>query len=173
MKRSREPRAPRRPLQFVRLKNTKVVGFTLDVNARRADGSKIVKIVVHNGIFIVGGGLRRRIAGLDVPLLPSGPGVMVRIMPDSRSGSVQVFLDKETNPRFSVIDDTFLSGRVGSFDETGYLASSGWTHSMQSAQLPVRRKFLAGSSAMLICRLRCLVLSLAEGRNLGLDKNDN
>lgn len=146
MKRSREPGVPRRPLQFVRLKDTKVGSFTLDVKVRRAGGSLIVvfnyvdtlhfyyvhlsqdpgvKIDVHNGIFIVDGGPRRRIAGLNAsPALPDRSWHDVRIMRDIRSGSIQVFLDKETNPRFSVIDNTFLSGQVGlgSFDETGDFA---------------------------------------------------
>jgi hypothetical protein len=42
MKRSREPTVPRRPLQFVRLKDTKVGSLTLDVKVRRTGGSIIV-----------------------------------------------------------------------------------------------------------------------------------
>jgi hypothetical protein len=143
MKRSREPGVPRRPLQFARLKGVKVGNFTLNVRVRRSAGSMIVvfnyvdtlhfyyahlskdpgtKIAVHNGIFIVDGGDRRRIGGLDAsPALPDLSWHDVRIVRDVRSGSIQVFLDKQTTPRFSAVDHTFASGQVGlgSFDETG------------------------------------------------------
>jgi hypothetical protein len=146
MKRSRDPGVPRRPLQFIRLKGAKVGSFTLNVKVRRAGGSMIVvfnyvdtlhfyyvhlskdpgtKVDVHNGIFIVDGGPRRRIAGLEAsPALPDLVWHDVRIVRDVRSGSIQVFLDKETSPRFSVIDHTFTDGQVGlgSFDETGDFA---------------------------------------------------
>lgn len=146
MKRPRDPGVPRRPLQFVRLKGAKVGSFTLDVKVRRAGGSMIVvfnyvdtlhfyyvhlsedpgtKIAVHNGIFIVDGGPRNRIAGLDAsPALPDRSWHDVRIIRDVQSGSIQVFLDKEATPRFSVVDHTFTAGQVGlgSFDETGDFA---------------------------------------------------
>jgi hypothetical protein len=146
MKRFGEPGVPRRPLQFARLKGVKVGSFTLDVRVRRLQGSMIVvfnyvdtlhfyyvhlskdpgtKIAVHNGIFIVDGGDRRRIAGLDAsPALPDLSWHDVRIVRDVRSGSIQVFVDKEPTPRFSVVDHTFTSGQVGigSFDETGDFA---------------------------------------------------
>jgi hypothetical protein len=146
MKRPRDPGIPRRPLQFVRLKGTKVGSFALDVKVRRAGGSMIVvfnyvdtlhfyyahlsqdpgtKVDVHNGIFIVDGGPRRRIAGLEAsPALPDRSWHDVRIVRDVRSGSIQIFLDKETKPRFSVVDRTFTNGQVGlgSFDETGDFA---------------------------------------------------
>jgi len=37
------------------------------------------------------------------------------------SGSIEVFVDDEPRPRFSIIDRTFTCGKVGlgSFDETG------------------------------------------------------
>jgi len=146
MKRSRPPGVPRRPLQFARLKGVKAGSFTLNVKVRRAGGSMIVvfnyvdtlhfyyvhlsvdpgtKVDVHNGIFIVDGGPRRRIAGLDAsPALPERSWQDVRIVRDLRSGSIQVFLDQETSPRFSVIDHTFTYGQIGlgSFDETGDFA---------------------------------------------------
>lgn len=146
MKRPRDPGVPRRPLQFVRLKSTEVGSFALDVKVRRAGGSMIVvfnyvdtlhfyyahlsqdpgtKVDVHNGIFVVDGGPRRRIAGLEAsPALPDRFWHDVRIVRDVPSGSIQVFLDKETKPRFSVIDHTFTNGQVGlgSFDETGDFA---------------------------------------------------
>jgi hypothetical protein len=146
MKRPRDPGIPRRPLQFVRLKGTKVGSFALDVKVRRGGGSMIVvfnyvdtlhfyyahlskdpgtKVDVHNGVFIVDGGPRRRIAGLEAsPALPDLSWHDVRIVRDVRSGSIQVFLDKDTEPRFSVVDHTFTYGQVGigSFDETGDFA---------------------------------------------------
>lgn len=146
MKRNREPGVPRRPLQFARLKGVKVGSFTLDVNVRRAGGSMIVvfnyvdtlhfyyvhlsenpgaQISVHNGIFIVNGGPRYRIAGLEAtPALPDRSWRNVRIVRNARTGSIQVFLDKQSQPKFSVIDRTFTCGQVGlgSFDETGDFA---------------------------------------------------
>jgi hypothetical protein len=146
MKRSREPGVPRRPMQFARLKGVKVGSFTLNVNVRRAGGSMIVvfdyvdtlhfyyvhlsenpgtQIAVHNGIFIVDGGDRRRIAGLDAAAaLPDRSWHHVRIVRNVSSGGIQVFLDNDTTPRFSVVDHTFTSGQVGlgSFDETGDFA---------------------------------------------------
>ena len=146
MKRSRPPGVPRRPLQFARLKGVKAGSFTLNVKVRRAGGSMIVvfnyvdtlhfyyvhlskdpgtEIAVHNGIFIVDGGPRRRIAGLDAsPALPDRSWHDVRIVRDLHTGSIQVFLDQETTPRFSVIDHTFTYGQIGlgSFDETGDFA---------------------------------------------------
>jgi hypothetical protein len=146
MKRSRPPGVPRRPLQFARLKGVKAGSFTLNVKVRRAGGSMIVvfnyvdtlhfyyahlskdpgvQVAVHNGIFIVDGGDRRRIAGLEAsPVLPDLSWHDVRIVRNVSSGLIQVFVDKETAPRFSVIDRTFTSGQVGvgSFDETGDFA---------------------------------------------------
>jgi hypothetical protein len=146
MKRSRPPGVPRRPLQFARLKNVKVGSFVLDVQVRRNGGSMIVvfnyvdtlhfyyvhlsrnpgtQIAVHNGIFIVDGGPRRRIAGLHAaPALPDRSWHEVRIVRDVRSGSIKIFLDRQGTPRFSVIDHTFDCGEIGlgSFDETGDFA---------------------------------------------------
>ena len=143
MKRNREPGVPRRPLQFARLRGVEVGSFILNVKVRRAGGSMIVvfnyvdtlhfyyvhlsenpgtEIAVHNGIFIVDGGDRRRIAGLDAAAaLPDRSWHDVRIVRNVFSGSTQVFLNKEANPRFSVLDRTFTRGQIGlgSFDETG------------------------------------------------------
>jgi hypothetical protein len=147
MKRSRPPGVPRRPLQFARLKGVKAGSFTLNVKVRRAGGSMIVvfnyvdtlhfyyvhfskdpgtQVAVHNGIFIVDGEDRRRIAGLEAsPALPDRSWHDVRIVRNVSSGLIQVFVDQETAPRFSVIDHTFTSGQVGvgSFDETGDFAN--------------------------------------------------
>lgn len=143
MKRNREPLVPRRPMQFARLKGVKVGSFTLNVNVRRSGGSMIIvfnyvdnlhfyyvhlsenpgtQISVHNGIFIVNGKPRYRIAGLHAaPALPDKQWHHVRIVRNGGTGSIQVFMDHEKQPRFSVIDHTFTCGQVGlgSFDETG------------------------------------------------------
>ena len=162
MKRSREPALPRRPLQFARLRGVEVGSFILNVKVRRAGGSMIVvfnyvdtlhfyyvhlsenpgtEIDVHNGIFIVDGGPSRRIAGLDAAAaLPDRSWHDVRIVRDVRSGSIQVFLNKETTPRFSVIDHTFTYGQIGlgSFDETGDFAN--FRLDSNDAQPPAGRK---------------------------------
>jgi hypothetical protein len=146
MKRSRPPGVPRRPLQFARLKGVKAGSFTLNVKVRRAGGSIIIvfnyvdtlhlyyvhlskdpgtEIAVHNGIFVVDGGDRRRIAGLEASAaLPDRSWHDVRVVRNGSSGLIQVFVDEQTAPRFSVIDHTFTSGEVGlgSFDETGDFA---------------------------------------------------
>ena len=146
MKRPRDPGVPRRPLQFALLKGVKAGSFTLDVNVRRAGHSMIIvfnyvdtlhfyyvhlsenpgtQISVHNGIFLVNGGPRYRIAGLHAaPALPDRSWHSVRIVRDVRTGSIQIFLDRQFQPRFSAIDHTFTCGQVGlgSFDETGDFA---------------------------------------------------
>jgi hypothetical protein len=128
------------------LKGVKAGSFTLNVKVRRAGGSMIVvfnyvdtlhfyyvhlsenpgtEIAVHNGIFIVDGGERRRIAGLEASAaLPDRSWHDVRVVRNVSSGSIQVFVDRQTTPRFSVIDNTFTTGQVGvgSFDETGDFA---------------------------------------------------
>jgi len=146
MKRAREPGVPRRPLQFVRLKNVDAGSFTLNVKVRRAQRSMIVvfdyvdtlhfyyahissdpgsEAVPHNGIFVVDGAPRRRIAGMNSkPVLPDQAWHDVKIVRNVPSGSIAVFVDKETAPRFSAIDHTFTHGQVGlgSFDEKGDFA---------------------------------------------------
>jgi hypothetical protein len=143
MKRMRDPGVPRRPLQFVRLKGVNVGSFTLDVRVRREKRSVIVvfdyvdtlhfyyahvssdaasETLPHNGVFIVDGGPRRRIAGIGAkPALPDQSWHDVRVVRDVPSGSIQVFLDKAETPLFNVVDHTFTHGQVGlgSFDETG------------------------------------------------------
>jgi hypothetical protein len=146
MLRMRDPGVPRRPLQFARLKGVTVGSFTLDVKARRQQRSVIVvfdyvdtlhfyyahlsvdtgtKVAVHNGVFIVDGAERRRITGLTAPsALPDQSWHDVRIVRDVVSGSIQVFMDQQKTPLFSVVDRTFLCGQIGfgSFDETGDFA---------------------------------------------------
>ena len=143
MLRNREPLVPRRPQQFARIKDINVGSFTLETRLRRQDRSLLIafnyidtlhfyythlsvdtgaKVEVHNGIFIVNGAPRRRIAGLEAaPALPDMNWHKVRVERDVNSGSIKVFVDDESQPRFSVIDTTFKCGQVGlgSFDETG------------------------------------------------------
>jgi hypothetical protein len=146
MNRSRPPGVPRRPLQFARLKNIRVGSFNLEANVRRQGSSMIIvfnyvdtlhfyyvhlsvnpgrQIAVHNGIFIVNGSPRRRIAGIDAPAaLPDRSWHAVRIVRDARSGSIKVYVDHDRNPLFATTDLTFTCGQIGfgSFDETGDLA---------------------------------------------------
>jgi hypothetical protein len=146
MKRSRPPGIPRRPLQFARPKNIQAGSFDLEANVRREGGSMIVvfnyvdtlhfyyvhlsvnpgrQIAVHNGIFIVNGGPRRRIAGIDAPAaLPDRAWHKVRIVRDAQTGSIRVFLDHHMKPLFTTTDRTFTCGGIGfgSFDERGDFA---------------------------------------------------
>jgi len=143
MLRSRDPLVPRRPQQFARVKGITVGGFTLEVRVRREGSSMMIafnyvdtlhfyythlskdpgaKVDVHNGIFLVDGAPRRRIAGLEAaPALPDKNWHKVRVERDVNSGWIKVFVDDEPQPRFSVVDNTFKCGQVGlgSFDETG------------------------------------------------------
>jgi hypothetical protein len=143
MLRSRDPLVPRRPQQFALVKGVTVGSFTLETRARREGSSMMIvfnyvdtlhfyythlskdpgaKVDVHNGIFLVDGAPRRRIAGLEAaPVLPDTNWHTVRVERDVKTGSIEVFVDQETQPRFSVVDKTFKCGRVGlgSFDETG------------------------------------------------------
>jgi hypothetical protein len=143
MLRSREPLVPRRPQQFALLKGVTVGSFTLETRVRREGSSMLIvfnyvdtlhfyythlsvdpgaKVDVHNGIFLVNGAPRRRIAGLEAaPALPDKNWHKVRVQRDISSGSIKVFVDDEPEPRFSVPDNTFKYGQVGlgSFDETG------------------------------------------------------
>jgi hypothetical protein len=146
MLRNREPLIPRRPQQFTRIKGINAGSFTLDVRVRRIDRSLLIafnyvdnihfyythlsvdsglQVNVHNGIFKVDGAPRVRIAGLDAPpALPDKNWHKIRVQRDVRTGSIEVFVDADAQPRFSVIDTTFKCGQVGlgSFDETGDFA---------------------------------------------------
>ncbi len=143
MKRNREPGVPRRPLQFALLKKAKVGSFDFQTRLHREGKSMIIVFnyvdtlhfyyahlsadrgqqdAVHNGIFIVNGEPRKRIAGIDAPpALPDREWHRVRLTRDARAGTIQVFMDDAHEPLFSVVDDTFTCGQVGigSFDETG------------------------------------------------------
>lgn len=143
MLRSREPLVPRRPQQFALLKGNNVGSFTLTTRVRREGRSMLItfnyvdslhfyythlsmdrgtKQPVHNGIFLVNGGERFRIAGTEAaPALPDTHWHTVRVVRDVVSGTIKVFVDKDLQPRFAVVDKTLKCGRVGlgSFDETG------------------------------------------------------
>ena len=146
MKRNREPGVPRRPLQFALIKGVKAGSFDFQTRLRREGKSMIVVFnyvdtlhfyythlsgdrgadqAVHNGIFIVNGEPRRRIAGIDAPpALPDRDWHRVRVLRDATKGPIQVFMDGKTDPLFSVQDSTFDCGQVGigSFDESGDFA---------------------------------------------------
>ena len=143
MKRNREPGVPRRPLQFARLKNANVGSFALEARVRREGTSMIIVFnyvdtlhfyyahlsadrgtaqPVHNGIFIVDGEPRKRLAGTEAdPALPDREWHTVRLRRDVHSGSIEVFVDERKEPLFSVTDPTFTCGQIGigSFDERG------------------------------------------------------
>lgn len=146
MVRPGEPGVPRRPLQFARIKNVIVGSFNLSVKARREGRSMIVVFnyvdtlhfyyahishdrgteqPVHNGIFLVDGGPRRRIAGIDAPpALPDTAWHTIRVVRSARTGLIQVFSDVQKAPLFSVVDKHFTCGEIGlgSFDEIGDFA---------------------------------------------------
>jgi hypothetical protein len=143
MLRMREPLVPRRPMQFALLKGVNVGSFAFQARVRREHLSMMMvfdyvdtlhfyythlsvdtgaKVAVHNGIFLVDGEPRRRIAGAEAaPVLPDQNWHTVRVQRDVRSGAIKVFVDDESQARFSVVDHTFSCGQVGlgSFDETG------------------------------------------------------
>jgi hypothetical protein len=143
MLRPRDPLVPRRPQQFARVKAVNVGSFTAEARVRRLGHSVMIvfnytdtlhfyythlsvdpgtKVAVHNGIFIVDGGPRRRIAGTEAaPALPDTNWHKIRVVREVNSGSIRVFVDNDSQPRFSVVDNTFKCGQVGlgSFDETG------------------------------------------------------
>ena len=143
MVRSREPGVPRRPLQFALLKGVKVGSFSFQTRVRRQGHSMIVVFgyvdtlhfyyahlsvdrgtaqPVHNGIFVVNGGERARVAGTDAPpALPDRDWHLVRVERNASSGAIDVYSDFQAGPIFSVVDRTFTCGQIGigSFDETG------------------------------------------------------
>jgi hypothetical protein len=146
MLRPRDPGVPRRPLQFARLKNVQVGSFDLSVKVRREGRSMIIVFnyvdtlhfyythvsrdrgatqPVHNGIFLVDGGPRRRIAGTEAPpALPDTQWHTIRVVRNARTGLIRVYSDVQKKPLFSVIDRHFTCGQIGlgSFDETGDFA---------------------------------------------------
>jgi len=143
MIRSRPPGVPRRPLQFALLRGPKVGSFKFRTRLRREGRSMIVvynyvdtlhfnyvhlsvdsgtEQPVHNGIFLVNGGPRTRIAGMDAePALPDRDWHTVRIVRDVKAELTEVFMDDSKQPLFSATTPQLACGRVGigSFDETG------------------------------------------------------
>ncbi len=143
MLRERDAEEPRHPIQFARLKGITVGSFTLETRVRREGSSMAIAFnyvdpvhfyythlsvdtgaqqAVHNGIFLVDGAPRRRIAGLEAPsALPDKNWHKVRVERDVNSGSIKVFVDDEAQPHFSLVNKTFKCGQIGlgSFDETG------------------------------------------------------
>jgi hypothetical protein len=143
MLRPRDPGVPRRPLQFARLTNVNVGSFDLSVKTRREGRSMIIVFnyvdtlhfyythvsrdrgtvqPVHNGIFLVDGAPRRRIAGLEAqPALPDTSWHTIRVVRNAETGLIQVYSDVQKGPLFSVVDHHFTCGQIGlgSFDETG------------------------------------------------------
>lgn len=146
MLRPRDPGVPRRPLQFARLKNVNVGSFDLSVKVRREGRSMLIVFnyvdtmhfyythvsrdrgtfqPVHNGIFLVDGGPRRRIAGTEAqPALPDAKWHTIRVVRNVKTGLIQVYSDVQEKPLFSVVDHHFTCGQIGlgSFDETGDFA---------------------------------------------------
>lgn len=146
MLRPRDPGVPRRPLQFARLKNVNVGSFDLSVKTRREGKSMIVVFnyvdtlhfyythvshdrgtvqPVHNGIFLVDGAPRRRIAGTEAQAaLPDTKWHTIRVVRNAESGLIQVYSDVQQKPLFSVVDHHFPCGQIGlgSFDELGDFA---------------------------------------------------
>jgi hypothetical protein len=146
MLRPRDPGVPRRPLQFARLKNVNVGSFDLSVKVRREGTSMIIVFnyvdtlhfyythvshdrgtfqPVHNGIFLVDGGPRRRIAGTKAePALPDTKWHTIHVVRNVKTGLIQVYSDVQKKPLFSVVDHHFTCGQIGlgSFDETGDFA---------------------------------------------------
>lgn len=133
---------PRRPVQFALWKPGCVGDFELDVRARRAGKSLLVAFGfqdrlhyyyahissdpgnhrVHNGIFKVNGSERYRIGGAGAtPALPSTDWHRIKVVRNVEPGSIEMFVDGEAAPRFSVIDRDYVYGwvGVGSFNETG------------------------------------------------------
>jgi hypothetical protein len=146
MLRPRDPGVPRRPLQFARLKNVNAGSFDLSVKVRREGSSMIIVFnyvdtlhfyythvsrdrgtvqPVHNGIFLVDGGPRRRIAGTKAqPALPDTKWHTIRVVRNARTGLIEVYSDVQKKPLFYVVDHHFTCGQIGlgSFDETGDFA---------------------------------------------------
>lgn len=137
---------PRRPVKFAVLKDSCVGSFELQVKVRKdpKEGESDLIIVfgfqdkthfyyahmssdsgdheVHNGIFKVNGADRERIGGEGSrPALPDTEWHTVRIVRNTRRGTIELFMDGEAEPRFEASDKEFFHGRVGlgSFNDTG------------------------------------------------------
>jgi hypothetical protein len=134
--------SPRRPVKFALYEPACVADFELEVKVRRREKSLIVVFgyqdrshfyyahissddgshSVHNGLFKVYGGSRYRFAGFgSAPALPDTDWHRIRIVRAVAAGTIAVFVDDDSEPRFEAIDPSFRFGRVGlgSFNETG------------------------------------------------------
>ncbi len=134
--------APRRPIQFALRKDLCVGDFDLRVKVRRAGKSMAIAfgyqdtlhfyyahisadngdVAVHNGLFKVDGGERFRIAGKgSAPVLPDAAWHEIRLVRRVADGTMELYVDPDTEPRFRHVDTSFRYGRVGlgSFNETG------------------------------------------------------
>lgn len=138
---------PRRPVKFALWKPGCVSDFELRVRVKRdpiqaKEGDVLVifgfqdklhfyyahlssddgNVAVHNGIFRVNGGDRERIAGVGArPAMPDENWRQVRVVRNTKSGELKLFLDDDAEPRFQATDRTHAYGLVGvgSFDNTG------------------------------------------------------
>jgi hypothetical protein len=133
---------PRRPLQYAVRRDLCVSDFDLRLRVRRAGRSMMVAFgyqdtlhfyyahlssdsgdhAVHNGLFKVDGGERFRIAGTgSAPVLPDQNWQEVRLVRRAATGEMELYADRDPQPRFRHVDTSFRFGRIGlgSFDETG------------------------------------------------------
>jgi hypothetical protein len=77
---------------------------------------------VHNGIFVVADGDRRRLdSGRGIPQLTDQAWHDVRVDWDGSTGRIAVFVDGSAAPVLEATDTTLSQGRIGfgSFDDTG------------------------------------------------------
>ena len=139
---ARPQTAPRRPKQFALLEDGPYDKVTVEVEARRLQGSLIIvyayrddahfnyahlsvdaptKQPVHNGIFHVYGGDRVRISPEEGPGgLPDTNWHKVKLVWSGQTGEVTVTVDGQTTGALRGIDLSIKSGKIGlgSFFET-------------------------------------------------------
>ncbi len=139
---ARPQTAPRRPKQFALLEEGPFDKVTVEVEARRLQGSLIIvyayrddahfnyahlsvdapaKQPVHNGIFHVYGGDRVRISPEEGPGgLPDTNWHKVKLVWSGQTGEVTVTVDGQTTGALRGIDLSLKSGKIGlgSFFET-------------------------------------------------------
>ena len=133
---------PRRPLQYALRQGLCVGDFDLRVKVRRTGKSMMIAFgyqdtlhfyyahisadsgshAVHNGLFQVNGGERFRIGGQgSAPVLPDQNWHEIRLVRRVAGGEIELWVDRDREPRFRHRDSSFQFGRVGlgSFNETG------------------------------------------------------
>lgn len=180
------PGVPRRPLNYVLLRDRCFTDFTLSVRARRLQRSLMLvfgyqdtlhfnyahlsvdtgtKQPVHNGIFRVDGGERFRIDDPNRPAaLPDQQWHTVKVL--RKGDEVAVFMDGSSKALLQITGKLFPYGRVGlgSFDETAdfddFTITGTPTNACNSAvmKLPV----LADTAIDLTLRQHDVNLSLLE-----------